>query len=183
MAKSPEELLESMKKGLLEKTAHPLDHWADLVRKSGLEKFGDQMKLLKGEHGLTHGYANLVCQAAKGRLDADEGDLLESQYKGKEDLRPIYDALVTHASSLGDDVQMAPKKTSVAFRRSKNFAVVTPATRTRIDLGLNLKGLPGTDRLLEEKPGGMCTHKVRLTSVADVDAELKAWLAEAYTQA
>lgn len=183
MAKSPEELLESMKKGLLEKTGHPLDHWADLVRKSGLEKFGDQMILLKGDHGLTHGYANLVCQAAKGRLDADEGDLLESQYEGKEGLRPIFDALAAHASSLGEDVQIAPKKTSVAFRRSKNFAVVTPATRTRIDLGLHLKGLPGTDRLLAEKPGSMCTHKVRLISAEDVDPEVKAWLAEAYSTA
>ncbi|WP_290495879.1 DUF5655 domain-containing protein [Hyphomonas sp. UBA4494] len=183
MAKSPEQMLESMKQGLLEKTGKPLDHWTDLVRKSGLEKFGDQMKLLKTEHGLTHGYANLACQAAKGRLDANEGDMLANQYSGKESLRPIFDALAAHAGALGKDVEIAPKKTSVAFRRSKNFAVVTPATKTRVDLGLNLKGTPGTNRLLEEKPGGMCTHKVRLTSVTDVDAELKAWLAEAYTKA
>ena len=183
MAKSPEAMLESMKQGLLTKTGKPLEHWTKLVQSSGLEKFGDQMKLLKGEHGLTHGYANLVCQAAKGNLDADEGDMLEGQYTGKESLRPIYEALAAHAASLGQDVGIAPKKTSVAFRRSKNFAVVTPATKTRVDIGLNLKGTPGTDRLLEEKPGAMCTHKVRVASAAEVDDELKSWLAAAYAKA
>ena len=109
--------------------------------------------------------------------------MLEGQYKGKESLRPIFDALARYAASLGKDVSIDPKKTSVAFRRSKNFAVVTPATKTRVDLGLNLKGTPGTDRLLEEKPGGMCTHKVRLVAPGDVNAEMKAWLKAAYEKA
>lgn len=183
MANSPDKMLESMKTGLLEKTGKPLDHWTNLVRRSGLEKFGEQMNLLKTEHGLTHGYANLVCQAAKGNLDADQDDLLETQYKGKDSLRPIYDALAEQARTFGKDVEIAPKKTSVAFRRSKNFAVVTPATKSRVDLGLNLKGVPGTDRLLEEKPGSMCTHKVRLTSVDEIDGDVLAWLADAYGKA
>lgn len=183
MAKSPEAMLESMKASLAEKTGHPLEHWVKLVQSSGLEKHGDQIKLLKGEHGLGHGYANLVCQAAKGRLDADEGDMLEAQYAGKEGLRPIYDALEAIAKELGDDVEISPKKTSVAFRRSKNFAVVTPATKTRVDLGLNLKGEPGTLRLAEEKPGSMCTHKIRLQAAGEVDAEVKAWLEAAYQRA
>ncbi len=98
-------------------------------------------------------------------------------------MRPIYDALEACAKSLGDDVQIAPKKTSVAFRRSKNFAVVTPATKTRVDLGLNLKGEPGTLRLIEEKPGSMCTHKIKLQAVEEVDDEVKAWLKAAYEKA
>lgn len=183
MAKSAKEMMESMKAGIAEKTGKPLEHWVKLVKASGIEKFGEQVKMLKTGHGMTHGYANFVCQAAKGRLDADEGDLLEGQYTGKESLRPIYDALATFAGSLGSDVEISPKKTSVAFRRSKNFAVVTPATKSRVDLGINLKGTPGTDRLVEEKPGAMCTHKVRLSSVSDIDAELKTWLEAAYARA
>ena len=58
-----------------------------------------------------------------------------------------------------------------------------PASKTRIDLGINLKGHPGTERLLPEKPGSMCTHKVKLESVRDFDAEVKAWLKEAYGKA
>ena len=85
-----------------------------------------------------------------------------------------------YARTLGKDVEISPKKTSVAFRRSKNFAVVTPASKTRIDLGLNLKGAAPTARLLAEKPGSMCTHKVKLEAPADLDAEVKAWLKAAY---
>jgi hypothetical protein len=71
----------------------------------------------------------------------------------------------------------------VAFRRSKNFAVVTPATKSRVDLGLNLKGENGTMRLAEEKTGSMCTHKIKLQAAEEVDDEVKAWLKAAYERA
>lgn len=175
--------METMKANLLKNTGKSVDQWADLVRKSGIAKHGDQMKLLKETHGLGHGYANLICHTAKGSLDVPEDDLLAGQYAGREALRPVYDALESHVRKLGKDVDISPKKTSVAFRRSKNFAVVTPASKTRIDLGLNLKGTAPTARLLEEKPGSMCTHKVKLESPADLDAEVKAWLKAAYDKA
>ena len=182
MAKTEKDMLESMKAGIEAKTGQPFGHWVNLVKQSGLEKHGAQVAMLK-EHGLGHGHANMICQAAKGRFEADEGDMLEGQYTGKESLRPIYDGLAAYADSLGPDVEIAPKKTSVAFRRSKNFAVVTPATKSRIDLGLNLKGESGTLRLIEEKPGGMCTHKIKLQAPEEVDDEVKAWLKAAYERA
>jgi len=175
--------MDTMKANLLKNTGKSVDQWADLVRKSGLTKHGEQMTLLKETHGLGHGYANLICHTAKGSLHTPEDDLLAGQYAGREALRRVYDALEAHARTLGKDVEISPKKTSVAFRRSKNFAVVTPASKTRIDLGLNLKGTAPTARLLEEKPGAMCTHKVRIGSVVDLDAELKGWLKAAYDKA
>mgnify|MGYP003624406053 FL=1 len=183
MAMTAEEMMASMKAGLKDKTGKALEDWVKVVKASGLEKHGEQVKMLKTDHGLGHGHANFICQAAKGRLDADPDDLLEAQYKGKDTIRPIHDALVKYAASLGKDVEIGNKKTSVALRRTKNFAVIVPATKTRIDLGLNLKGMPGNDRLVPEKPGSMCTHKVRLESAADLDAELKAWLKAAYERA
>ena len=183
MAKTQEELLASHIAGMEAKTGKPLAHWIKVVQTSGLEKHGEQVKMLKEQHGFGHGHANMVCQAAKGRFEADEDDMLAGQYQGKEGLRPIYDALETYAKTLGKDVEIAPKKTSVAFRRSKNFAVVTPATKTRVDLGVNLKGEPGTIRLIEEKPGSMCTHKIKLQAAEEVDDEVKAWLKAAYERA
>lgn len=182
MAKSQEEVLASHIAGLEAKTGKPLAHWVKVVQDSGLKKHGEQVAMLK-DHGIGHGHANLVCQAAKGRLDAAPDDMLAAQYTGKERLRPIYDALEAYAKTLGPDVEIAPKKTAVAFRRSKNFAVVTPATKSRVDLGLNLKGEPGQGRLIEEKPGKMCTHLVKLDSADQVDAEVKAWLKAAYERA
>lgn len=183
MAKTQEEMLAAHIAGMEAKTGKPLAHWVKVVQSSGLEKHGEQVKMLKEQHGFGHGHANMVCQAAKGRFEAQEDDMLAGQYEGKESLRPIYDALEAFAKSLGGDVEISPKKTSVAFRRSKNFAVVTPATKTRIDLGLNLKGEAGTLRLIEEKPGSMCTHKMKLQAVEEVDDEVKAWLKEAYGRA
>lgn len=183
MAKTQEEMLAAHIAGMEAKTGKPLAHWVKVVQSSGLEKHGDQVKMLKEEHGFGHGHANMVCQAAKGRFEADEDDMLAGQYAGKEAVRRIYDALEAYARTLGDDVEISPKKTSVAFRRSKNFAVLTPATKTRLDLGLNLKGEAGTLRLIEEKPGSMCTHKMKLQAVEEVDDEVKAWLREAYGRA
>ena len=182
MAKTPDQMLETMKANLLEKTGKTLEEWIAVVKASGLEKHGEQVKLLK-EQGVGHGYASMICHAAKGDFETPDDDLVAAQYTGKEALRPIYDAITVYGAKLGKDVAVTPRKTNVTLRRSKNFAVITAATKTRIDLGINLKGMPGTGRLMEEKPGSMCTHKVRLESVADVDDEVRAWLKEAYDRA
>jgi len=106
-------------------------------------------------------------------------DLVDAQYAGaKSALRPICDRLVEAAGGFGVDVEVVPKKTGVSLRRRKQFAVVEAPSATRIQLGLNLRGVAPTDRLREA--GGMCTHRVDLRSLDEVDGELVAWLREAY---
>jgi hypothetical protein len=78
----------------------------------------------------------------------------------------------------------APKKTYVSLRRNKQFAIVQPSTRTRVDLGLNLKDEKAAGRL--EKSGSfnaMVTHRVRLEKPADVDKDVIAWLKKAWAEA
>ncbi|WP_366142625.1 DUF5655 domain-containing protein [uncultured Aquimarina sp.] len=68
--------------------------------------------------------------------------------------------------------------------RKKQFALIKPATKTRIDLGLKLKEKPTTERLQNSGPfGTMCTHRVQLKSIDQVDTELTEWLKEAYKMA
>ncbi|MGI9542346.1 MAG: DUF5655 domain-containing protein [Cyclobacteriaceae bacterium] len=175
-----------MEKGLLEKTGKPLDHWIEVVRRSKLEKHKAIIDFLKAEHGFTHGFANFVSLKAR-KSDAgsfDEQDLVTNQYQGKEDLKPIYEKLVAAISKFGKDITNTPKKEAVSMIRKKQFALIKPATKTRIDLGLKLKGKPTSERLEHSGPfGAMCTHRVRLANVNDVDNELVKWLKEAYEMA
>jgi hypothetical protein len=46
-----------------------------------------------------------------------------------------------------------------------------------------MKGVAATARLIEMPSGGMCQYKVTITDVADVDAELLAWIKRAYESA
>ncbi|MEK6155022.1 DUF5655 domain-containing protein [Flavobacteriaceae bacterium 3-367] len=172
-----------MEKGLLEKTGKPLDHWIKVVKASKIEKHREIIDFLKSQHGFTYGYANFVALKSK-KTDAasqDAADLLNNQYTGKEDLKPIYEKLLSSINTLGKDISRVPKKDSVSIIRKKQFALIKPATKTRIDLGLKLRGKPITGRLENSGPfGSMCTHRVRLTTVSEVDQELLEWLKEAY---
>ncbi|EAQ28118.1 hypothetical protein NAP1_11003 [Erythrobacter sp. NAP1] len=177
---TPEEMAASMIANMPEKTGKPLEEWLGIVAKSGLDKHGKIVAMLKSDHAMTHGFANLV--AAKALASDEEVDLVASQYSGaKADLKPIHDAIMDFAKGLGSDVEVAPKKASVSLRRKKQFALITPATKTRVDLGLALKGDEPAGRL--EKGDAMCSHRVRLTSAGEFDDEVKGWMKEAYTRA
>ena len=81
----------------------------------------------------------------------------------------------------GKDIEVAPKKAYVSLRRNKQFAIIQPTTKTRVDVGINLKGVPSTDRLEDSGSfNSMVSHRVRLESKQDVDAELRKWLKQAY---
>lgn len=184
---TPEEMAESMIRNLEAKTGKDLGAWLGITRASGLEKHGAIVKLLKQEHGVTHGFANLIAHKTReqGQAQQEPEDLVAKQYAGpKAGLRPIYEALLAAVERFGDDTEIAPKKAYVSLRRNKQFGLVQPSTRTRVDLGLNLKGVEPTDRLeLSGSFNAMCSHRVRLTSVEEVDHELTGWLKEAYEKA
>ena len=165
-------------------TGKSLAHWIEVVRASGLEKHGQQVAMLKADHGMGHGNANLIAikareVAAGGALD--EAALIDSHYSGRNaGLRPAYEAVIAAVSSFGDDVELAPKKTYVSLRRRKQFGQVGPAAG-QLEVCVNLPGQPGTERL---KPTtGMATHKVRIVGTDELDAQLIGWLREAYERA
>ncbi len=166
------------------KTGKTMTRWLAIAKRSGEEKHGKTVAHLKSEHGMTHGFANLIAlrHLRSGEVPVSDAQLVDAQYAGpKAALRPIYVALIAKAKKLGNDVELAPRQAYVALRRSKQFALIQPSTRTRVDLGLNLRGVKPTGRL--EASGsfsGMCTHRVRLERVKDVDRELLAWVEQAY---
>jgi hypothetical protein len=166
------------------KTGKTMDQWLAIAAKSGKAKHGEIVKFLKSDHGLTHGYANLVALRAVAAASPElaDADPVEAQYAGaKSSLRPIYDALLKAIHKFGSDVEVSPKKAYVSLRRNKQFAILQPSTATRLDVGLNLKGVPAAGRL---EPSGsfnaMVSHRVRVTAVGEVDKELIGWLRTAY---
>jgi len=178
-----EKARQTMINNIPEKTGKSLEEWKKILSEKGFSKHGEAMKFLKGEHGVSHGFANTIILLAKE--DTSESvDLVTEQYKGKEHLKPIYESIIEVVKGFGNDVVIAPKKSTVSVRRKKQFVLIKPATKTRIDLGLKLKDVPTTDRLQNSGPfGTMCTHRVQITDVSQVDRELVQWMQEAYEKA
>ncbi len=187
MAKTPEQIAADMIANLRATTGKSLEEWLPIVAGSTRSKHGEIVAFLKAEHGIGHGYANLIAHKAL-KSDASESDsdgLVAAQYAGsKAPLRPIYDKLIAGISAFGRDVEVAPKKGYVSLRRSKQFALIQPSTATRLDVGINLKGeAPGKRLEASGSFNAMVSHRVRLESAADVDAELWRWLKLAYDSA
>lgn len=179
--------LQTMINNIEEKTGKAFQFWIDLVRTQNFAKHGEIMKFLKGEHGFTHGYANLVAHKAK-ESDAnsidDKDAMIDAQFKGKEHFRPLYDQLIQSVCKLGKDVELASKKSYMSLRRKKQFGCLKPATKTRFEIGINLNGFPSQGILQEvTKSGAMFTHQIDVLKDEDWNPEVIDWLKKAYENA
>ena len=170
------------------RTGKSLEELTAIVKGSGLTRHGELVAMLKSKLGMGHGDANLLVHVVRAAgepaaaADRSSDQVLDGLYTGpKAALRPIHDRLMVAIRKFGD-FEEAPKKTYVSYRRKKQFAMIGPATNTRVEVGLNAKGLKATDRLQELPAGQMCSYKVRLVDVKEVDAELIGWIKAAFTQ-
>ena len=186
MAKTPAEIEAAMLANLPATTGKSLEQWMAALADSPAAKHGEIVRWLK-EQGVTHGYANLIAHQhlASSAGQIEEQALLAAHYAGpKQELLPIYELLCARLRAMGPDVEFAPKKGYVSVRRGKQFALIQPSTKTRLDVGIQLKGAPASTRL--ETSGSfnaMVSHRVRLSSLQDVDVELLDWLRQAYERA
>ena len=156
-----------------------------LIADSGLTKVGEQRTMLMDKLHLGYGDANMLALRAKDAAipTAPDADPLDAIYAGaKAPLRKLHDRLHAEIRKLGE-FETAPKKAYVSLRRKKQFAMLGPATRDQVELGLNAKGLPASARLKALPPGGMCQYAVRLSAASEIDAELLAWVRAAYDAA
>lgn len=175
--------LQTMINNMPEKTGKSLDQWKTILKDKSFAKHSEGVNFLKKEHSVTHGFANTIVTLSKEENNTAD-DLVANQYKGKEDLLSIYEKLLSAIKPFGNDITITPKKTSVSIIRKRQFVLIKPATKTRIDLGLKLPEKPFTDRLGNSGPfGTMCTHRVQITSETEIDNELIGWMKEAYDKA
>ena len=180
MVTQMDKALKTMIDNMPEKTGKSLEQWKKVLKQKEFAKHSLAVKYLKEEHGVTHGFANTIVSLSKDST-AGPKDLVKAQYVGKESLVPIYDSLIKLISSFGDDVTITPKKGSVSVIRKHQFALIKPATKTRIDLGLKLKEVEPQGLLEPSGPfGTMCTHRIQLTCTSDINKEVSKWLTMAY---
>ena len=184
---SVEQALATQLRNLQERSGKSLDELYAILRSSGLTRHGELRDLLKASLGMGHGDANTLVhvylEALPGDSAAGESDPLDAIYAGpKAGLRPIHERFMAGVGRFGP-VEVAPKKGYVSLRRKKQFAMLGPATKEQIELGLNAKGLPAAARLKVLPAGGMCQYSVRLSNAGEIDAELMGWVRAAFDAA
>ncbi|NSW54053.1 MAG: DUF4287 domain-containing protein [Anaerolineae bacterium] len=170
------------------KTGKTLDELRVLVADSGLTRHSEIRQMLIDTLGLGYGDANTLVhlalasdgQSAAEASAASMEDILAGIYTAsKAPLLPIHIAFMEAIQDLGE-FEIAPKKTYLSLRRKKQFAMVGPASKGRVEVGLNVRDLPDNERLQAQAPGGMCQYKVYLTAPEEVDAELLGWIRTAF---
>jgi hypothetical protein len=150
-------------------------------------KAGEVLAWLKSDYGLGHGHAMAMYGSIRA-VDAPKlstQDRVDRHFAGARSAwRPSYDKLMASVHTFGDDVSADAGSSYISLLRSgKKFAIVKVATE-HLDIGIKLKGVEPTARLA---PSGtwnaMVTHRVRVSAAEQLDAELVAWLGEAYAKA
>jgi Domain of unknown function (DUF5655)/Domain of unknown function (DUF4287) len=181
----PQSAIATQLRNIEAKTGKSLAQLSRLIADSGLTKVGEQRSMLMAKLGLGYGDANMLAIRAKeaaAPLPAD-ADPLDAIYSGaKAPLRALHERLAAQIDKLGAH-ERAPKKTYISMRRKKQFAMLGPATKDQVELGINAKGLPASARLKAMPPGGMCQYSVRLSKASEIDAELMNWVKAAYEAA
>ncbi len=164
------------------------------IRASGLAKHGEKRSWLMEHFKLGYGDANTVVHlldkplppldgTATAEPIASAGDPLDAIYSGaKAHLLPLHEKLQARIAALGPH-ERAPKKTYISLRRKKQFAMLGPATKDLLELGLNIKDLPTDPRLKPQPPGKMCNYTVRFGTDAEIDATLMGWVKAAFDAA
>lgn len=179
---------------LKEKTGRTLDEWLKVIKKEGPPTEAARRDWLKQRHRLGTNSAWWLAERSVGKgeeagdpdayLQAAEKYVAEMFAGKKEHLRPIYDALLKLGLSMGKEAKACPCQTIVPIYRNHVFAQIKPTTQTRIDFGLALGDTKKTPQRLIDTGGfakkDRITHRFEITSLKDIDEEVKRWLKVAY---
>jgi len=178
---------------LKQKTGRSVEEWMKLIQQEGPTTEKERRDWLKEKHGLGTNSAWWLAERSFGKGE-EAGDpdaylraaekYVEEMFAGKKAaLRPLYDELLQLGLKTGKDVKACPCQTIVPLYRKHVFAQIKPTTQTRIDLGFALGNMKTPKRLIDT--GGFArkdriTHRIEITSLKDIDDDLKHWLQVAY---
>lgn len=180
---------------LKNKSGRSLDEWLAFIEKEGPRTEEERRDWLKKEQGLGTNTAWWLAERSVGKGGEDDDPetylataerYVEDMFAGpKSALRPIYDRLLTLGLGVAKDTMACPCKTIVPIYRRHVIAQIKPSTRTRIDFGLSLGKHEGDlpERLIDtggKAKGDRITHRIPITSIEEIDDEVRHWLKVAY---
>ncbi len=179
---------------LKQKTGRSLEEWLRLIKKDGPPTEKERRDWLKTKYGLGTNSAWWLAERSFGKgeeigdpdqyLQAAEKYVKEMFAGKKEPLRPIYQALLKLGLGTGKEAKACPCQTIVPLYRNHVFAQIKPTTQTRIDFGLALGDTKKPPKRLIDTGGyakkDRITHRFEITSLKDIDGEVKRWLKVAY---
>ncbi len=153
----------------------------DLNRDAGWALINDA-----GYRGIAQVSIDDTWSAVRFRPRGDDAPnaLIAAQFAGpKAHLQPLYERLVAAALHIDPTIAIAPRKSYIALQKNKTFALIKASSKDRLDLGLKVPTYEADGRLQDAAGfgSGSITHKVALSSLADIDDELLAWLRAAYS--
>lgn len=160
-----------------------------LLVSSKLIKHSEIRAMFMEKLDLSFGFANtlaLIITKSDGASLAEGksmDELLDEIYSGKKAQFLVFHEIVMGKIETMGPFEIAPKKGYLSLRVKKQFAMIGPKTNTRMEIGLNINGIDGTDVLLAQPKGSMCKFIVKISTQEDLTADLFKWLQEAYNQA
>ena len=164
-------------------TGKSLSELKQILAATGLAKHTELLAFAKKELGLGHGDANMLVLHLRNPEEPKPDDPLDAIYAGpKAALRPIHEKFLAALAAFGP-FKIVPKKANVSLRRKKQFALIGPATNSRVEIGFNMPTLDCGPRLKALPPGGMCPYRVKVTAAEDIDKGLLDWAGRAYDSA
>jgi len=178
------EMYEQIEAQIKRETGADIAAWNARIRERGASSATD-LKAWLNDQGVTGYPAMLLGYETFGYPDyllSSADELIEGQYRDKPAIRPIYDALIARLPEIGE-VEVQTRKTYVALIGPKRtFASIQPTTKTRVDIGLRFDDAAKAQRPEPAKSIGQpsMTHKLALSSAADVDHGTIGWLRRAY---
>lgn len=181
----PEQARAAQLRNIEAKTGSSISELRAAVLVSGHIKHGAVRAWAMDHYGLGYGDANALASAALAADASGPGpdDPLAAIYSGKKaNLRSVHDRVMSEIQAMGE-FEVAQKKGYVSLRRKKQFATIGPKGSDQAELGINLKDDVGSERVVAQKPGGMCQFTVALAKPEDLDEEVISVLRAAFKAA
>ena len=183
----PTDIMAAVAESMKERTGRSLEQWVTVVIDAGLDPLDQNgvRRWLKSEHGVALNSTGAIADAAArgaGWQRPGVEEYVDQQYEGaKQVLRPLFDRVREIVEAFGADVVMEGRSTYTPFVRRRQFAAVA-ATRTRVDIGVRFVDPPDSPLLVPSRAPGQATHRVSVTALGEITADVERLLRVAYEQ-